>query len=269
MSETYESTNFGGSAPDTYQRFFVHSIGRPVAMDLLATANLSPPERVLDVACGTGVVTRMAAELVAPQGEVTGLDLNPGMLGVARSSTPEHLRIQWIEGSAEGMIFDDRAFDVVLCQMGLQFMSDQPAAVREMRRVLTPDGRVYANLPGPKPKLFQIMAEAMARHLGQEGAKFIDLVFSLHDGSEVRALFEQAGFRDVQVDVKSKRLVVPPPRQFLWQYIHSTPLAQLATTLDRRVRGAVERDVCPKWEEFVVDGNIHFEVGMTTVSAVR
>ena len=147
MKQAYESTNYGGNAPGNYQRFFVPSIGRPVAEDLLAVAHLKPEERVLDVACGTGVVTRLAAERVGPQGRVTGLDLNPGMLEVARSSTPENQPIEWIEANAESMLLEDGAFDVVLCQMGLQFVPNKLAALREMRRVLAPGGRVYINLP--------------------------------------------------------------------------------------------------------------------------
>ena len=269
MDQASESTNFGGYAPRNYQRFFVPSIGGPVAEDLLTAAQLGPEERVLDVACGTGVVTRLAAERVGPQGKVTGLDLNPGMLEVARSSTPESLLIEWIEGNAESMLLEDGAFDVIFCQMGLQFVPNKLAALREMRRVLAPRGRIYINLPGPKPRLFGIMADAIARHMGQDAATFVELVFSLHDAGELRGLFKKAGFEDVKIDVKPKMLVVPSPREFLWQYIHSTPLAQKPMIADERVRGELERDVCPKWDEFVVDGRIHFDVVMTTVSAVR
>lgn len=269
MDQAYESTNYGGNAPANYQQFFVPSIGSPVAEDLLAVAHLKPRERVLDVACGTGVVTRLAAERVGPQGKVTGLDLNPGMLEVARSSTPEGLPIEWIEADAESTRLEDSAYDVVFCQMGLQFIPNKLAALREMHRVLAPGGRISINLPGPKPRLFGIMTDAIARHMGQEEASFGDLVFSMHDANELRDLFDEASFKKVKIDAKPKRLVVPPPREFLWQYIHSTPLAQQAMTADAQIREGLERDICPQWEEFVVGDRIHFDVGMTTVSAVR
>ena len=264
-----ESMNYGGNAAANYQRFFVPGIGLPVAEDLVAVAHLEPKERVLDVACGTGVVSRLAAERVGPDGSVTGLDLNPGMLEVARTSTPEGLRIEWIEGNAEAMQLEDGAFDVVFCQMGLQFMPNKLAALREMRRVLAPGGRIYVNLPGPKPRLFAIMADAIARHMSPEGAAFIDLVFSMHDRDGAQELFERAGFADVTIDAKPKSLTTPPPRMFLWQYVHSTPLAQLAAKADERVRGDIERDVCPQWEEFAVGDSMRLDVGITTVSAGR
>jgi ubiquinone/menaquinone biosynthesis C-methylase UbiE len=269
MEHAFQSTNYGGNAPQNYQQFFVPGIGAPVAQDLLAVANLGPGERVLDVACGTGVVTRLAAERVGPKGKVTGLDLNPGMLQVARSSTPETLTIEWIEASAADILLEDGGFDVVFCQMGLQFMPDKLAALREMRRVLTPGGRIHINLPGPRPRIFGIMSDAIARHLGQQGAAFINLVFSLHDVNELLDLLQRAGFRGVELDGKPKSLILPPPHEFLWQYIHSTPLAAQAMNADQRLRDDLERDVCSQWEEFVVDDKIHFEVGMTTVSASR
>lgn len=269
MEQTDESMNYGGNAPRNYQRFFVPSIGRPLAEELLAVARLKPNDRVLDVACGTGVVTRLAGEFVGPLGKVTGLDSNPGMLEVARSSTPDNLTIEWVEANAEAMLFEDGEFDVVFCQMGLQFMPNKLAALREMHRVLAPGGRIHINLPGPKPRLFGIMRDAVARHMGQEGATFVDLVFSMHDANGARDLFEEAGFWGVNIDAKLKKLSVPGPREFLWQYVHSTPLAQQAMAAHERVRNDFERDVCPKWQEFVVGDRMHFEIGMTTVSAVR
>ncbi len=269
MGQADQSTNYGGNAPRNYQQYFVPTIGRPVAEDLLAFADLKERERVLDVACGTGVVTRMAAERVGPKGKVFGLDLNPGMLEVARLATPDDLSIIWIEADAESMSLEDGAFDIALCQMGLQFVPNKRGALSEMRRVLAPGGRVLVNLPGPKPRLFDAMTDAITHHFGQQGSMFIDLVFSMHDTSELRDLFETSGFRNVQIDARPKRLVVPPPTEFLWQYIHSTPLAPEATKADDKVRDNLERDVCPKWDEFVVDGNTHFDVSITTVRANR
>lgn len=269
MEQTYQSTNYGGDAPGNYQKFFVPGIGSPVAKDLLSIAGLQPGDRVLDVACGTGVVTRLAAEIVGAAGKVIGLDLNPGMLGVARSATPADLSIEWIEANAESMPLEDGGHDVALCQMGLQFIPNKLDALREIHRVLVPGGRVHINVPGPKPRLFAIMGEGIARHFGQDGATFVDLVFSMHDSTELRDLFLHSGFREIDIQTGPKRLVVPPPREFLWQYIHSTPMAQSAMQASERVRDNLERDVCPKWAEFVVNGNIQFDVGMTTVSAVR
>jgi ubiquinone/menaquinone biosynthesis C-methylase UbiE len=240
-----------------------------MADDLIGTADLRPGQRVLDVACGTGVVTRLAAERVGAAGAVAGLDVTPGMLAVARSQTSPDMSIDWYEASAEAMPLPDSAFDVVLCQMGLQFVPKKLAALREMRRVLDAGGRVFVTVPGPKPPMFAIMTNALARHISPEAASFGDLVFSMHDVDELTELLRSAGFRDVDVQAKIKRLRVPAPADFLWQYIHSTPVAEAAARAGEAKRDALERDVCAQWQAFEVDGSMTLEVGMTTATAVK
>src|SRR6266702_1414730 len=125
--------SYGGNAPENYERYFVPVIGTPFARALLEVADLGHGERVLDVACGTGVVTRLAAEHVGSEGAVAGLDLNPGMIAVARTAVPDP-SIAWYEGNAESIPLPDGSFDALLCSLGLQFVSDKDAAVREMHR---------------------------------------------------------------------------------------------------------------------------------------
>jgi len=269
MTQQAYRGNFGGSAADNYQRFFVPSIGAPVADDLIAVADLRHGERVLDVACGTGVVTRLAAQRVGAGGRVAGLDVNPGMLAVARSETPSDLPIDWHEASAESMPLPDEAFDVALCQMSLQFIPNKLAALREMRRILVAGGRAHLTVPGPKPRLFGIMAEGLAHHLDREAAAFVELVFSMHDVEELTELMRSAGFRNVDVRAETRALRLPAPEEFLWQYVYSTPVAETAAQADARKRDALEREVCAQWQQFVVDGSLALQVGMTTASAVK
>lgn len=186
MTEHYAGIAYEGNPPANYERYFVPAIGAPLATDLVRLAALRPGERVLDVACGTGVVARFASRQVGDGGTVAGLDVNPGMLAVARSATPPGMRITWHEASAESMPLPTGSFDAVLCQMGLQFVPDKHAALREMWRVLAPGGRLLLNVPGPAPRPFAIMAEALARHVGAEAAGFVKHVFSLYDTSELR-----------------------------------------------------------------------------------
>lgn len=267
MTRHTTSESFGRTAPENYERFFVPAIGRPVAEDLIDAARLRPGEDVLDVACGTGIVTRLAAEGVAPSGKVTGLDVNPGMLAVARTAAPRGTSIDWCEASAESMPLPDETFAVALCQMGLQFIPNKLGALREMRRVLARGGRLLTNLPGPTPPLFAIMSDALNRHLGPEAASFALVVFSLHDADELAGLLKSAGFRDIGVTKATRRLQVPPPAEFLWQYIHSTPLGAAFAKADATKRRAFEEDVTAQWQPFVANEGMALEVGMTTATA--
>lgn len=260
-------STFGANPAENYQRFFVPQIGAPVAADLLEAACLQPGERVLDVACGTGVVTRLAAERIGSAGAVAGLDVNPAMLAVARRESPPGVR--WYEASAESMPLPDASFDVVLCQMGLQFVADKPAALREMRRVLAPGGRALVNVPGPAPALFDIMAQALGREMGPEAAGFVRAVFSLHDAGELEGLLREAGFSRADARSAPKALRVSAPREFLWQYIHSTPLSPAVMGAAEAKRAALESEVVARWQPFAADGGMRFEVGMTTSIAAR
>lgn len=268
MEQQNYGTAYKATAADNYQRYFVPAIGRPVALDLIEAADLQPGERVLDVACGTGVVTRMAAEKVGPSGTVAGLDLTPGMLETARAATPADLDIEWYEAPAEAIPLDGNSFDVVLCQMGLQFFSDAVAALAEMRRVLRPGGRTLFTLPGPIPAPFQVLERALSRYVGPEPAKFTSLVFSLHDPDQIGGLARAAGFADVEIGSRIKRLELPTPTEFLWQYASSTPIAAGLEKVDQARRNALESDVGERWQkEFCEDGKLVVNVTMTTVTA--
>ncbi|HZM34137.1 MAG TPA: methyltransferase domain-containing protein [Burkholderiales bacterium] len=254
-------STFGANPAENYQRFFVPQIGAPVAADLLEAARLQPGERVLDVACGTGVVTRLAAERVGASGAVAGLDVNPAMLAVARRESPG---VRWYEASAESMPLPDASFDVVLCQMGLQFVADKLAALREIRRVLAPGGRALISVPGPTPTLFDIMSQALAREIGPEAAGFVRVVFSLHDAGELEGLLREAGFSRAEARSAPKALRVSAPREFLWEYIHSTPLVPAVMGAAEAKRAALESEIVSRWQPFAADGGMRFEVGMTT-----
>lgn len=258
---------YGGSAPENYERFFVPAIGAPLASDLIGLATLRPGERVLDVACGTGVVARLASQQVGPNGTVAGLDINPGMLSVARSTTLPEGSIEWYEASAESMPLPDEAFDVVLCQLSLQFMPDKLTALQEMRRVLVHDGRMLLNVPGSAGLIFAILADAMERRISTEAAGFVRQVFSLNDTSELEQLTREAGFRNVTVHDDSKIFRLPPPKAFLWQYVYSTPLAGIVAQADEGARAALEREVVAEWQAFEKDDTMTYRQPIVVVTA--
>ncbi len=267
MSKQYFGEAYGLKPPENYERFFVPAIGKPLANDLVRLAALRPGERILDVACGTGIVARLASQQVGSNGTVAGLDVNPGMLGVARSVTPADMSIEWHESGAEDMPLPDEAFDVVLCQISLQFMADKLAALQEMRRVLVPGGRLILNVPGPTAKTFAVLAEAMERHISSQAAGFVTHVFSLHDTTEIQLLLSKAGFHDIAVQADNKVLNLPPPKEFLWQYVHSTPLAGVVAEVDEDALAALEREVVEKWQDFEKDGALMYQQRIVVASA--
>jgi ubiquinone/menaquinone biosynthesis C-methylase UbiE len=256
---------YGGTAPENYERFFVPTIGSPLAKDLVEAALLRSGERVLDVACGTGVVARMAKSKVGT-GSVAGVDMNPGMLAVARATSGDHT--EWYEARAEALPMKDASFDVVLCQLGLQFVADKPAALREMRRVLAPSGRLLLNVVGPLPRVFAVLEQSLERVVGAEPSKFVRLVFSMSDPSSLESGLKEAGFRHATASSATRRLELPPPKEFLWQYIRSTPLSAAVGQLTDEQRAALERQVVDGWSPLVVDGKLVCELPVITASTV-
>lgn len=190
---------------DMYENYFVPAMFRPWATVLLSLATPKPGERVLDVACGTGVVARAAAPMVGAKGQVVGLDLNPAMLALARSlPAPPGAQIQWMAGNAVQLPFEDASFDAVLCQHGLPFFPDRTAAVCEMRRVLAPGGRALAVVLQSiaQHPVFETLMGSIARHLSLPITS-VATPFAMSDAEQLRALFIAAGFKTTDIVAKS------------------------------------------------------------------
>jgi SAM-dependent methyltransferase len=267
---TLSYRDFTGTGAQNYERYFVPAIARPVSAGLLATADLDPGERVLDVACGTGLIARLAAEQVGPGGTVAGIDIAPDMIDVARAiPPPAGAAIEWHVGDAASLPFGEGLYDAVLCQMGLMFMSDRAGALAEMRRVLAPDGRVVVNTPGAIQPPFVVLEEAIVEHISADLGGFIRAVFSMHDPDAVAALLRDAGLRDVTATVSSVRLQLPAPAEFLWQYINLTPMGPLVAQAPEAARSAIERQALEAWQPYVNNGTIQVEQPMVVASGRR
>jgi len=192
-----------GNAAERYQRYFVPAVFAPWASDLVRRADLQPNDRVLDVACGTGVVARLAAQRVGAGGTVVGLDLSRDMLAVARALPPiSGAAIEWQEGNALSLPFSSHTFQKVLCQQGLQFFSDRAKAVSDMHRVLVPGGRLAVSVwrglsENPYPAA---LVGAIEGHLGVDAAAGARQPFSFGGRDELRSLLATAGFQGVTVD---------------------------------------------------------------------
>lgn len=129
-------------------------------------------------------------------------------------------------------------------------MRRRPAlALREMYRTLVPGGRIVLNVPGPADPLFRSLADATGRHIAEDAARFVNAVFGLHDEAQIRGLLTEAGFQAVEVHAYMKELPLPRARDFLWQYISSTPLAGAVAEASDQSRAAMENDVLADWNQ--------------------
>jgi ubiquinone/menaquinone biosynthesis C-methylase UbiE len=190
---------------ETYERVLVGPLFRPFAEQLVARAAPARGDSVIDVACGTGIVARVVRNRLGPDSRVVGVDVSPAMLAVARAVDQT---IDWRQGDATSLpVSDDERFTVRTCHQGLQFMPDKPAAVREMRRVLAPGGRVAIatwcsldDLPG----MLELNA-VVERHVG----RIADSRHSFGDAAAMKHLLVDAGFGDVQVGTVAQDVKFP------------------------------------------------------------
>ncbi len=264
--KSYDAS-YGDNAAENYEKYFVPVIGRPFGVDLVNDARLAPGEHVLDVACGTGIIARLAAERVAPSGSVSALDVNAAMLAVARTF-PSPVPIKWYETAAESVPLPDKSFDVVFCQLGLQFVADRAAAIREMHRVLKPGGRLYINTPMPNA-FFDVLDRGIKRHVSEEASMFVHAVFSLNDPREMRDLLSGAALEIESIEPHVKRLRLPSPRDFMWQYIYSTPLLTFLPQSGNAQTEALERDVVAAWKPWVAGEGMSCEQAVLVSVARR
>lgn len=227
-------------AAELYEREYVPTVGRPMAYSLLAAAQPRSHEQVLDVACGTGIVARIAAEAVLDVDNVTGLDPNQAMLEVAGSRAPAG--INWVRGTAEHIPLADDSFTLVLCLQGLQYFTDRPAALAEIRRVLAPGGRFASLTPGPLPPMMRAMADALGRHVGPHAMAYLERVGELGDPDVVAGLLRDARFDDVHTISSTVKLHVPPPLDSFDMYVAGTPLAPMVAVLDADGLRALRED---------------------------
>jgi SAM-dependent methyltransferase len=265
--------HFLGSVPENYEHYLVPSIFGPWAHDLVEMAALRPGERVLDIACGTGVVARTAARKLGNTGSIVGLDSSAPMLKAARAAaTTEGVAVEWREGSAIKLPLADTAFDVALCQQGLQFFPDRQTALREIHRALAPGGRLLLSVWGPIERSpgFAVLADALARHIGPEaGTAITSGPFGLGSADELRALIAGASFTDITVRPAVKVLRYPSPNEFVLRYVAGSALASAVSNAVDGARTVLLAEVNTRLQSAVDDEGLGFPIETNIAMARR
>lgn len=202
---------------EIYEQYFGPAMFAPSARLLLELAQPQPGERVLDLACGTGRVTRLLPALVAPDGTVTGIDPSPPMLAIARALPPlAGPAIAWKEGNAVTLAEPDASYDLVTIQHGFQFFPDKLAAARHLRRVLVPGGRVVLSCWRglEHHAVVRALFEAEAALLGTTATK-LALPFSFGDVEPLRTVLADAGFTDIAIAEHVLDTHFPEPARYV------------------------------------------------------
>ena len=260
-----------GSAT-AYERFLVPRFFDPFARDLVDAAGVQAGDRVLDVACGTGIVARHAAGRVGREGSVAGVDLNPSMLAVAGELTA-HVQpaIRFEQASADALPFPRASFDAVLCQQGLQFFPDRSAALAELARVTRSGGRLALSTCRALPHQpgYRIVADVLRHHVGVQAAEVLQSPFTFGDHEEIRTLVGAAGFGDVHTRVAVWAARFPSAEAFLRGETASSPLGEIVGQLDADVASALLADLGEALRPHTDDDGVVFPFETVVVTASR
>ncbi len=252
-------TSASVGAMNVYDEIMVPRLFTPWAESLLDKMNLQSGENVLDIACGPGTVTRLAARRVGPAGRVTGCDLSPAMLELAgaKDSVDAGAPIVYMQCSADAMSTPDDSIDVVTCQQGLQFFPDRPAALFEMRRVLRRGGRlgleVWCDIEDCPP--FAALETAVRQVLGPDSADtYRSGPWGFGDSATLGRLVEEAGFTNVLVERHQLPVVFEGGPPQLLMTLHAAAVATALAQLNEAEQSALLAAVADATRPFTLDG---------------
>lgn len=225
MTTTPERFQITHEQAETYEERFVPALFAQWVEPMLDAVGIRAGQSILDVACGTGILTRHAADRVGPAGQATGLDLNRAMLDVASRVRPD---LNWRLGDAAAIPFDVDSFDVVTCQAALFFFPDVTAALQEMGRVTRPDGtvgvQVFSSI-GDQPA-YGPWIEMVARHAGQDARRLLGTYWSQGDTDLLESRCAEAGLRVSAVHDLERPAYFPSVEAMVLTEVNSTPLAE-------------------------------------------
>lgn len=256
-----EQWHLSAEAAQLYESCVARYILGPWAPLLVDAAGIASGASVLDVACGTGVVTRVAAERAGRLGRVVGVDLNPGMIAVAQSiEPPVGTQIKWYTRSALDLGLEDASFDAALCQQGLQFFPDKLLALREMHRVLRRGGQLALSVWSSVGHYNTAVGAALAQFVGDETATRFCASRQAPTEEELQRLAFDAGFSNVQIKLARIDVHLPRLDAFALEHLAATPVAPVIAAVDAQTRKQIGASVMHRLDRYAIaDGVIYPE----------
>ena len=254
---------FAGSIPDVYDRFLVPLIFEPYARDLAERLVKAKPREVLEIAAGTGVVTRAIAARLPAQVRIVATDLNQPMLNHAKSRQPDGRAIEWKQADALALPFKEQSFDAVICQFGAMFFPDKVRGYKEARRVLRPGGHYIFNVWDRicENDFADTITGSLEAVFPEDPPRFLARTpHGYYDEKQISDELAEAGFKNVTIEAVDARSQAPSPRDPAIAFCQGTPLrneivARDASLMDEAVSQATDA-LGRRFGKGVVDGRI-------------
>lgn len=222
---------FGGSIPAKYDQYLRPFLFEPYADDLVARLKRKPHMRVLEIACGTGVLTERLERTLGPDATIVASDLNQAMVDFARTRLPDS-KVTWQAADASKLPFDDGSFDAIVCQFGWMFFPDKDQCARESRRVLVPGGQLLFNVweSIERNEVGFIVQTCLDRLLGGSAPTFLHVPYGYHDADAITRVLAAAHFGQIEIVPVELVGTSPSAEAAARGYLEGTPTAnELAT----------------------------------------
>lgn len=257
---------YTGSVPESYDRHLGPVLFEPYARDLVSRLQVREGLRVLELACGTGILTRRLREALPATATLVATDLNEAMLTHARRAL-HGAEVEWRQADAGALELEDESFDVVACQFGFMFLPDKPRAFAEARRVLRPGGRLLASVwrGVDENSPAQAVGRAVAALWPDDSPSFLTTPYGYFDHDRLRADLRAGGFEQVELEDVRLRNTAPSARDVARGFTRGTPLAhELA-----------DREAAPEPVEDAAaaiiggEGPVEVELSAVVISAAR
>ena len=234
-----DHANFTGSVPEHYDRNLGPVIFAGYAADLARRVAAHNPQQVLEIAAGTGFVTRHLRELLPASAHLTATDINPPMLDVARTKFRAGEQVAFQPADASALPFPDGAFEAVACQFGVMFFPDKAQSYREVHRVLAPGGRYLFNVwDSHKHNPFGRVTHGLLQRLfSSDPPQFYRVPFGDHAIDPIKEALIEANFTDITIAVLRREAEVTSLAAFAQGLIHGNPVAEQI-----RARGSIHPD---------------------------
>lgn len=238
-----ESFQLAGNATAVYEDQKVPAIFGPLAEATLDVVSLEPNDVILDVACGTGIVARSIRKRLGPSPRIVGVDLNEGMIATASNLADEVSQsCEWHVADVTRLPFELGAFSVAFCQQGIQFFPDEVAALRELKRVLRPGGRIVLSVWSGPSVFFKALAEALSQHVNDGIGKRSLSPFTYGRADELVETISNLGFIEVSIREIAVNRTLNDPESAIPKEILGNPIGPAVAERGEAVMRAVVTD---------------------------
>ena len=229
-----KNAQFAGSIPAAYDRYLGPIFFQSYAEDLMNRLRAGENSSVLELACGTGILTRILRDRLPATARLVGTDLNEPMIASAARKFAQHEKIEWKQADASSLSFDDESFDAVVCQFGVMFFPDKTLAAREAHRVLKPGGVFLFNVWDSLKQndLGRIAHETISSFFEKDPPTFYQVPFGYSDQDEIKRVLKAASFKESRVDVVAKTSGESRPEDAAQGLVHGNPVAAAITERD-------------------------------------